>query len=851
MQYIVVTAKGADQQHVLDLFAANSAIILNDYTDLFPDHWHVSVDDTAAIEADADVLSVVRDDTRITLAARQSMVGALNAAFFGVSPSLTMHFTRGNWGLARISAETNALTASQYGQVDLSYSYTRDGTGVDIYVIDGETMYPSSLGANTTEGGPASRITVIFDDAASISGINYGDESPQVLHADTCAGFAAGYVQGPAKGAKLYYSRAFHNNSASVNSVLAAMAACLAHHNRKKELGVNRPSLVNMSFGALSDMSWYMSALDALTQAGMVMFIAAGNEGANLDIVDYAPAEYEPAITVGACQINDSIWPSSNYGSIIDVFAPGNALGTFYGLESSMGGVSSSGSGTSYATPFVLGVSALYLQGKDIGRGPEQQQEVRDFIVNNAFIDKLTLGSAAATSPNRLLNSFYTAPTNAKITWVGPDIDSSAVNDLTVITSLASPLQATSSDGRPVRFTLVGGRLPWGYSINETTGSFVGNPNTFWGSWSGSFTVRAWVQTDSGEPVIEQYRVIRYDNIAGTRGGSITGNTALFRWHVPTTMPSIMFGIPSRQRFLTQDNSGGERFATFVSGTIPPGMSYNNSTGVLSGTPTSSGMYQFTLGVVYTTGSPQDTRTYTLQVLGYPSITASQTISAFQSVGAVNELTMATGQSTMAAYTQAANAVRMITSLATGQSMVGAFTQSANAVKSIKWALPTTRGKVTDVPGSHRLGGRTHTGYDIAVDSGTFVYAAGNGVVTHAVTKIDRNPAGRRVYIKHEDGSTTRYLHLSKVDTFAGVEVKAGDYLGLSGSSGPFDDGDYAPHLHFERRDAITDELLPAFGDSRWADKFKVGFTWDIGLNDDEAEAIAQAKADAQTNDEY
>jgi murein DD-endopeptidase MepM/ murein hydrolase activator NlpD len=166
----------------------------------------------------------------------------------------------------------------------------------------------------------------------------------------------------------------------------------------------------------------------------------------------------------------------------------------------------------------------------------------------------------------------------------------------------------------------------------------------------------------------------------------------------------------------------------------------------------------------------------------------------------------------------------------------------------MRWILPTTRGKITDVPGSHRLGGRTHTGYDISLDSGTFVYAAGSGSITHAVTRIDRNPGGRRIYIKHEDGSTTRYLHLSKVDTYVGAEVQVGDFIGLSGSSGPFDDGDYTPHLHFERRDTDTDEVLPAFGDARLAAKFQVGFSWNIGLNDDEAEAIAQATADAQTN---
>jgi len=87
---------------------------------------------------------------------------------------------------------------------------------------------------------------------------------------------------------------------------------------------------------------------------------------------------------------------------------------------------------------------------------------------------------------------------------------------------------------------------------------------------------------------------------------------------------------------------------------------------------------------------------------------------------------------------------------------------------------------------------RMHTGLDVVVNTGTKVYAPGNG----KVIKVGyRNGYGKVVEIDHGFGYTSLYAHLSKYSVKRGQKVKRGDLLGLSGQSGSMATG---PHLHYE-----------------------------------------------------
>lgn len=100
--------------------------------------------------------------------------------------------------------------------------------------------------------------------------------------------------------------------------------------------------------------------------------------------------------------------------------------------------------------------------------------------------------------------------------------------------------------------------------------------------------------------------------------------------------------------------------------------------------------------------------------------------------------------------------------------------------------------------------GRLHEGIDIQAATGEVVRAAADGVVAERGT----DPGyGRFVAIRHAEGLTTLYAHLSAIDprVTPGLALKAGEALGAIGSTG----SSTGPHLHFEIRDARDHPLNP------------------------------------------
>jgi murein DD-endopeptidase MepM/ murein hydrolase activator NlpD len=116
-------------------------------------------------------------------------------------------------------------------------------------------------------------------------------------------------------------------------------------------------------------------------------------------------------------------------------------------------------------------------------------------------------------------------------------------------------------------------------------------------------------------------------------------------------------------------------------------------------------------------------------------------------------------------------------------------------------ALPAIR--PTDGPIGDRFGmryhpilkvRRMHNGIDFLVNTGTPVYATGDGTVKFAGRK---GGLGRTIIIDHGFGYTTVYGHLHRIKVKKGQHVKRGDLIALSGNSGRLTTG---PHLHYEVR---------------------------------------------------
>lgn len=89
--------------------------------------------------------------------------------------------------------------------------------------------------------------------------------------------------------------------------------------------------------------------------------------------------------------------------------------------------------------------------------------------------------------------------------------------------------------------------------------------------------------------------------------------------------------------------------------------------------------------------------------------------------------------------------------------------------------------------------GSMHPGVDISASTGTPVHAAADGIVSMAEFYAGY---GRLVTVDHGGGMSTRYGHLSKFAVVPGQEVRRGDVIGYSGSSGRAT----GAHLHFEVR---------------------------------------------------
>ncbi len=127
-------------------------------------------------------------------------------------------------------------------------------------------------------------------------------------------------------------------------------------------------------------------------------------------------------------------------------------------------------------------------------------------------------------------------------------------------------------------------------------------------------------------------------------------------------------------------------------------------------------------------------------------------------------------------------------------------------IDSLHGFYPPSDGKVLNGYGPR--GRRFHKGVDIKLNLGDPVKAAFDGVVRIALN--NRKGFGKLVVIRHYNGFETYYAHLSKILVEPGQKIKAGELIGLGGSTGR----SRGPHLHFELRyydQAIDPEKLIDF----------------------------------------
>ncbi len=270
-----------------------------------------------------------------------------------------------SWGLDRIDQRNLPLNSS--------YTYPNTGSGVKAYIVD--------TGIRRTHTDFGGRAIVGFD--AVTAGGTADDCNGHGTHV---SGTVGGSSYGVAKGVTLVAVRVLDCAGSGTNAGVIAGVDWVTSDHLAGQLAV-----ANMSLGG----GFNQALNDAVTRAitdGVSFAVAAGNSNANA--CSSSPSSTPAAITVGATDSADARASFSNFGTCLDIFAPGVNITSAWNTSNT---ATNTISGTSMASPHVAGAAALVVSANP-SFTPAQ---VRNKLVADATAGVVT--NPGTGSPNALL----------------------------------------------------------------------------------------------------------------------------------------------------------------------------------------------------------------------------------------------------------------------------------------------------------------------------------------------------------------------------------------------------------------------------------------------------------------
>ncbi|CAJ2506316.1 Uu.00g004460.m01.CDS01 [Anthostomella pinea] len=245
-----------------------------------------------------------------------------------VSISATVTQEDADWGLARLSNTEPGST---------TYTYDESaGEGTCAYIVD--------TGIDVTHPDFEGRATFLDNEVDT-------DDTDGHGHGTHVAGTIGSLTYGVAKKTSLFAVKVLNASGSGSNAgVIAGMDFVVTD---AKTRDCPNGVVVNLSLGGSYSAS-VNAAAASIVSAGHFMAVAAGNDAA--DASDSSPASEASVCTVGATGIDDALAYYSNFGSIVDILAPGTDIKSTWPTDST-----NTISGTSMASPHVAGLAAYFL----------------------------------------------------------------------------------------------------------------------------------------------------------------------------------------------------------------------------------------------------------------------------------------------------------------------------------------------------------------------------------------------------------------------------------------------------------------------------------------------------------